>query len=75
MSECASHSWSSWSSWNYYGSGQDVTERFCRNCPATDASYRSHVHSYGTPFSDPYSPVGASTRIKVCSACQDVAAA
>lgn len=69
------HAYGSWTPWSYYGSGRDIREQFCNSCPHSNDEQRAHQHSYGRAFADPYSPVGANTRIKVCADCDHVAPA
>jgi NMD protein affecting ribosome stability and mRNA decay len=66
-SEC-SHQWGSWTSWIFYGSDQDIRERFCKKCPETEPDYRSHVHDY-KKFEDPYAPIGSGLMVEVCKGC------
>lgn len=69
------HSYGTWTDWIFYGSGQDIRERFCKECPHGDDQTRPHSHSYGPPFEDPYAPIGSGLQIRVCAACDDVARA
>lgn len=66
------HDWSPWTSWLYYGSGQDIREKFCRRdgCTEGDCEYRSHVHSYKR-YPDPYAPIGSGLTMQVCETCHN----